>query len=139
MDAAAIAAAIDAANATTANAAVAAANANAAAAANPVVDPATAAAIANAITAALANMQPPHAQVIQLQAPVVPPAQAAVFSRTPALTGNAILDYQTPGDAKIFKENTSKLDTPFLLATPNVTTLITELASVRRLPPGPNS
>jgi hypothetical protein len=93
-------------------------------------DAATAAAIAGAITAALANMQPPAPQIVQLQAP--PPVVAAphvpVWTRTPALTGETVLDYQNlPGDAKIFKDNTVKLDTTFSLAKPNVTALITEL------------
>jgi hypothetical protein len=127
MDAAAAAAAIDTANAAAANAT---ANAAAATAANPAVDPATAAAIAGAITAALTNMQPPAAQVVQLQAPlpVVVPPQVPVWICTPALTGGTVLDYKDiPADAKIFKENTAKLDTTFSLAKPNVTALITEL------------
>jgi hypothetical protein len=82
------------------------------------------------ITAAFANMQPPAPQVVQLQAP--PPVVAAphvpVWTRTPALTRETVLDYQNvPGDAKIFKDNMVKLDTIFSLAKPNVTALITEL------------
>jgi hypothetical protein len=91
---------------------------------------ATANAIATAITNALANMQPPAAQVVQLQAPaaVAPVAHVPVWTRTPALTGATILDYQAnTSDAKIFKDNTAKLDTTFSLAKPNVTALITEL------------
>jgi hypothetical protein len=87
-------------------------------------------AIATAITNALANIQPPVAQVVQLQAPaaVAPVAHVPVWTRTPALTGATILDYQAnTSDAKIFKDNTTKLDTTFSLAKPNVTALITEL------------
>jgi hypothetical protein len=76
--------------------------------------------IAQAIATALANIQPPAPQVAQLQAPV--------WTHMPALTGGTVLDYQNiPADAKIFKENTAKLDTTFSLAKPNVTALITEL------------
>jgi hypothetical protein len=101
------------------NARTAAMDAAALAATNTTANAATAHAIADAIAAVLINMQPLAAQVAPMQAP-------PVWSGTPALRGGTVLDYQNvPGGAKIFKDNTTKLDTTFSLPKPNVTTLIT--------------
>jgi hypothetical protein len=89
-------------------------------------------AIANALTAAL---QPMVAAITTATAASVAPAAATpqgpvaavIFARTPAQARADLLNYELPGDAKIFASATIKLATTFSLNKPNVSILIAEL------------
>jgi hypothetical protein len=89
-------------------------------------------AIANALTAAL---QPMVAAITAATAAAVAPAAAApqgpvaavAFARTPAQARADLLNYELPGDAKIFASATVKLATTFSLNKPNVSILLAEL------------
>jgi hypothetical protein len=86
-------------------------------------------AIANALTAALQPMVAAitaGAAVAPAAAPQGPVAPVA-FARTPAQARADLLDYELPGDAKIFASATAKLSTTFLLNKPNVSILLAEL------------
>jgi hypothetical protein len=77
-----------------------------------------------AITAATAAAVAPAAPVAPAVAP--PPAQV-VFACTPAQARADLLDYELPGDAKIYNSATAKLSTTFSLSKPNVSILLAEL------------
>jgi hypothetical protein len=93
---------------------------------------ANAQAIANALTAAL---QPKVAAITATTAATVTPAAAAhqgpvapvTFVCTPAQAQADLLNYELPGDAKIFASATAKLSTTFSLNKPNVSILLAEL------------
>jgi hypothetical protein len=92
-------------------------------------------AIANALTTAL---QPMVAAITAATAAAVAPAAQPVpaapgqpgpvaFARTPAQARADLLNYELPGDTKIYANATAKLSTIFSLNKPNVSILLAEL------------
>jgi hypothetical protein len=55
------------------------------------------------------------------------PVAAVIFARTPAQAWADLLNYELPGDAKIFTSATIKLSNTFSLNKPNVSILLAEL------------
>jgi hypothetical protein len=91
-------------------------------------------AIAYALTAVL---QPMVAAITATTAAAVAPAAAAhqglvapvAFAHTPAQAQADLLNYELPGDAKIFTSATAKLSMTFSLNKPNVSILLAELGN----------